>query len=273
MNPITLFPNTYIALESADLISANAPFYHVDRIAPFHVLIYCIKGCINVSEDDISYSIQPGECLILKSGHHQKPTSLIREGSSWIYAHFYTKDIPLDLVIQSSVIDNSERILIPQYTKNLKNTKSEELLYRFAQNIHSENISDRLLISSLFREILVSLYDESIEHKKPELYEQIQDYLSENIHAQISTKDLEKHFHLSYKYMESVFKKHVGIPILQYHIKLRINDSAKTLRSSTLSVFEISELYGFHDQLYFSRCFKKHMGVSPQKYRIHQIII
>ncbi len=39
------------------------------------------------------------------------------------------------------------------------------------------------------------------------------------------------------------------------------------LRHTGLSVAEISESVGFDDQLYFSRIFRKKLGVSPSEYR------
>lgn len=47
---------------------AHKPFFHKDRIAPFHVLIYVVKGTIYVTEDEIDYEIHPGELIFLKSG-------------------------------------------------------------------------------------------------------------------------------------------------------------------------------------------------------------
>jgi AraC-like DNA-binding protein len=39
------------------------------------------------------------------------------------------------------------------------------------------------------------------------------------------------------------------------------------LIKSNLSILEISEMFGFYDQFYFSRRFKERFGISPLKYR------
>lgn len=273
MNKIVLTQDTWIQIESADLITANTSFYHVDRIAPFNVLIYCIKGNIYVAEDDIPYSVGPGECLILKNGHHQSPTARIEAGTSWIYAHFYTREVAITSEAAEDTMGIVPGIYIPKHTTNLIGTNTENLLYRLIDSIHSTKQIDRLRISYLFNEILISLYEDSQEYVKPDLPEEIAKFLETCVREHVSTRQLENRFHLSYKYMERIFCRETGTSIMQYHTKLRIRECAKDLRSTTLSIAQISDMYGFSDQLYFSRCFKKHMGTSPQKYRINQMTL
>lgn len=273
MNTISLSCNTQIQIESGDLITANAPFFHINRIAPFHVMIYCIKGCVYVAEDGVDYAIGAGEILLLKRGHHQTPTAEIEEGTSWIYVHFFTHEIEIESAKDFNCIGASEVIEIPQYVINLKNSHTEQLLYKFVNEIHLEDAISKLRIPSLFHDVLLSLYLDSMKPCKPKLYEEIQSYLNEHLRESITSKDLEKQFHLTYKYMEHVFKENLGISIMQYHTKLRIRESSKLLRSTSHSILQISLLLGFRDQLYFSRCFKKHMGMSPREYRMNQMIL
>lgn len=65
-----------------------SPFVHVDRIAPFHVLIYVTSGTIYVTEDGVPCDVQPGELLFLKSGVHHWGQRQIPAGTSWYYLHF-----------------------------------------------------------------------------------------------------------------------------------------------------------------------------------------
>lgn len=273
MNNITLAYNTQIQIESGDLITANAPFFHIDRVAPFHVMIYCVKGCVYVAEDGISYTIGEGECLLLKSGHHQTPTAQIEAGSSWVYVHFFTQEMNITAAKRYPCIGMSETLKIPQYVTQLKNSQTEKLLYEFVKKINEENPVSKLQAPALFREVLLSLYQDSITPTLPKLYEKIQKYLMEHLKESIAAKDLENQFHLTYKYMEHIFKENLEIPIMQYHTKIRIKESAKVLRSTSLSILQVSEMFGYQDQLYFSRCFKKHMGMSPKEYRMKHMVL
>lgn len=56
-------------------------------------------------------------------------------------------------------------------------------------------------------------------------------------------------------------------PPLQYHMELRMQHARGLLGETSMSVKEIGLASGFTDQLYFSRYFRKRMGLSPLKFR------
>ena len=72
---------------------------------------------------------------------------------------------------------------------------------------------------------------------------------------------------ISRDYFEKIFKQAMGISPRQYYMSL-IFERAKHLLSTTMySIGEISALCGIDDALYFSRSFKKKVGLSPTAYR------
>ena len=64
-----------------------------------------------------------------------------------------------------------------------------------------------------------------------------------------------------------IFKKHFGYPPHQYHIMLKIKEAEFLLKTSNLSIGEISDYLGFSNQLYFSSAYKKHTGETPSQTR------
>lgn len=74
---------------------------------------------------------------------------------------------------------------------------------------------------------------------------------------------------LSKDYLRRQFIKEKGISPLQFLNQTRINYAQKLLLSRNINnykIYEIAEMCGFLDQLYFSRVFKKISGVSPKQY-------
>ena len=72
----------------------------------------------------------------------------------------------------------------------------------------------------------------------------------------------------SYDYLRKAFKKEIGTSPLEY-LTIRRIDLAKSMLSSNpkgYSIGEIAEKCGYSDALYFSRVFKKCVGVSPRAY-------
>ena len=70
-------------------------------------------------------------------------------------------------------------------------------------------------------------------------------------------------------YMRRRFIAECGVTPLEYLTALRIENAKKLIpqrKEMHLSVADIGELCGYYDGNYFSRIFKKHVGVSPEEY-------
>jgi AraC-like DNA-binding protein len=78
---------------------------------------------------------------------------------------------------------------------------------------------------------------------------------------------LEEELHLSKYYISHLFGDKLGIRFNDYINSLRISEACRLLRTSTLSVTEISDASGFGTLRTFNRAFMKQMGMSPSEYR------
>lgn len=63
------------------------------------------------------------------------------------------------------------------------------------------------------------------------------------------------------------FKELTGISPWKYILSLKVERARELILQEKLSIGAIAESLGFEDQLYFSRLFRKHTGLSPRKYR------
>lgn len=63
------------------------------------------------------------------------------------------------------------------------------------------------------------------------------------------------------------FQKLVGQPPINYFIHLKMQLACKLLDTSNLEVKRVAESLGYSDPYYFSRAFKRSVGMSPQQYR------
>ena len=68
-------------------------------------------------------------------------------------------------------------------------------------------------------------------------------------------------------HLRRLFKQEVGQTPQEYLTRLRLEHAMTLLRNENLSVSEAAFRSGFYDPLYFSRVFRKHMGVSPTKWK------
>lgn len=293
MKPIILSTDSMPVLSGCDFCMANESFFHTDRTPDFHILIYVVSGCIYVTEGDIDYAIHAGELLILQSGIRHYGKYEISKGTSWYYAHFYLKDstencMPLTLLPASSEPLRFQLELPKQYS-NLERSKIAKMIAELADSLHSGNAMAHLTntvtdyqVSDIWAfwnanlrlfSILTELAALGLPAApKKSLSDRIAEYLVAHIRENFSADALEKHFFLSYKHMAAVFKKEKQMTLHQYHTRARMSEACHLLRTTLLSVSEISEQLGYHDMLYFSRCFRQTMQISPTEYRRQQTV-
>lgn len=96
-------------------------------------------------------------------------------------------------------------------------------------------------------------------------------YFHENYHTAISIEEYARSIHVSVSWFIQKFKEHTGTSPMQYILTLRITNAQYLLETSSYSVKEIAEIVGYDNPLYFSRLFKKQLGVSPREYRRTQM--
>lgn len=122
-------------------------------------------------------------------------------------------------------------------------------------------------------QILYCLYEDGCFQKlspadgEQDTKRQILAYLQTNYTAKISLKELADTFHMSEKYFSRYFKKHFQMTLTDYLNSLRLENAAKLLSETELSVTEAALQSGFHNVSYFIRTFKTAFGCSPLRYR------
>ncbi|GIP56668.1 AraC family transcriptional regulator [Paenibacillus sp. FSL W8-0186] len=117
----------------------------------------------------------------------------------------------------------------------------------------------------LFSYTVGSLRDEP--SAKKELSE-IKQYMEEHFHEPLTIAQLAEMANVSPKYFVDLFKKSFGKSAMKYLSELRINQAKRYLLSGEgqLRLRDIAQMVGYSDEFYFSRKFKKEVGISPSDY-------
>ena len=95
----------------------------------------------------------------------------------------------------------------------------------------------------------------------------ILDYVETHYAQQLSLYDLAKQFSFNYHYLSAYFTTHYQKSFTEYLNTVRIQKAQQLLQENILSVAEVGAQVGYTDNSYFSRVFKKSLGVTPTAYR------
>lgn len=93
------------------------------------------------------------------------------------------------------------------------------------------------------------------------------DYIDNHFNEDIGLNQVSKEVSISPQYFSSIFKEEMGMNFVEYLREKRIEVAKELLRSKRYSVKEICYEIGYNDPNYFSRLFKKIVGVSPTEYK------
>jgi len=108
----------------------------------------------------------------------------------------------------------------------------------------------------------------------PSIIDKARYFMQENIERAIEMPEIAEFLNISYSTFRRMFKTYTGMAPAQYYMSMKVQRAKDMLRSTTMSVKEVSFALHFETPEYFSRIFKKKTGMTPSQFREQlQIII
>ena len=95
------------------------------------------------------------------------------------------------------------------------------------------------------------------------------DYIELNLYSKVTIDTLSRKFSYDRYYLMKLFKREMGISIIDCINRLRIYHSIEQIQSTDFSLTRISINCGFSSLEYFSEIFHQVMGVSAKEYRFY----
>ena len=94
-------------------------------------------------------------------------------------------------------------------------------------------------------------------------------YINRNLSESITLEELAEIANMNKTYFSTTFKRVTGKTVWEYILNMRIELAISYIvtEKSKYNITEIAEICGFDDICYFSRCYKKHSGMSPKQKR------
>jgi len=226
--------------------------------------MYCASGAGHITTDHFDGGVDQGDILIIPPGtsHYY----YANETSPWtlFWCHFrgeharaFYEHIGVGLS-NPLVNTNNEVQLLAGFNQ----------LIEVAQNGFS--LGDYIYSACLLKQLLALV--ERINHEKTReksglILSNIQRYMRENLHRQISLDELAALSKLSKYHFSRKYAEITGVPPIQFFQNLKMQQACLRLEHEQSSITVIAYDLGYEDPLYFSRIFKKVNGLSPSEFR------
>ena len=92
-------------------------------------------------------------------------------------------------------------------------------------------------------------------------------YVERNYSHEIHVGDIARYIHIHPAYLQRLFKKECGVSVVDYLTEVRMKKAYDLLLRTNMSILDIANGVGIHSQQYFTRLFKKSMGITPKALR------
>lgn len=228
-----------------------------------HLVIYCVGGKGELTTASGSWSIHAGEVICLPKGvaHAYRADDLDPWSIYWVHfdgsrARDYLAFIGAE---QAVVLLGMHPILATGFTGLF--------------TLRTSGYSERVFIhgAARLKELLTGLgwltsRAGSGEGGRINL-ERVERLMRRRISTTLSLDELAEEAGVSRYHFVRRFRAQTGQSPIQYFIHLKMQHACQVLDSDERPVKQVAMELGYEDAYYFSRLFKKVMGVSPQQYR------
>ena len=128
-------------------------------------------------------------------------------------------------------------------------------------------------------DMLFSLYEEITEHLKKmssphtnTVVECVCQIIAKRYMEQLSVTSLAEMVNLTPAYLCVLFKQAMGKTINEYLTQERMKQAKELLANSNIHLYDVCYKVGYFSPSYFSRIFKKYVGMTPREYRESRMI-
>ena len=247
----------------------EARYHYCERPegAAEHILIYCTCGAGWYELDQVRYPLEAGEALILPAGTPHVYGASERDPWSIHWVHF--TGLEGDCFAQMPPEQTHKLAVAPPC-----GTAIEALFRQCYGSLWGGFVLPRLvygakLVHHLLAELIYNnaAFSPNLRTSRFHSLEPTFAYLVQNLHAPLSLAEMAAQAGLSESQFSHLFKQQTGHAPLAYFIQLKMQHACSLLTLTQLSIKEIGHEVGYTDSYYFSRLFKKIIGVAPTLYR------
>lgn len=240
--------------------------YHLIRNSyDSFLLMYITHGECTVVTSGREYSATSGQIVFIDC--YQSHEYYSSRGWECLWIHF---DGPLAREYYNAIVDSYGPII--SLTKSYSVEKEIHKIFDiFKENQAVKEALVSSYITNILTELLVSISERNHVSDHSYTIESITSYINEHLGEDLSLSRLASLANLSPYYFTRVFKKETGKTPHEYVMTSRINSAKFYLKTSRLSIEEIGLSLGFPTASSFCASFRKHLGITPLKYRNQEL--
>lgn len=245
---------------------ASGHYTYRKKGLPENFLFYCVDGSGWYKVDDKQFKVNTNEFFMLpKNAEHAYGSD---EDNPWsIYWVHFGGDM-LEFFNEMNVVKEHIK---PMTVRS--NNEIFTLFSKIYKALEKGYGTDNLIFANMCLSHFLTLFIYNAKHTvdipttKLDCVDSAIGYMQQHIDGNISLDELSKVNNYSTSRFSNLFKQKTGYAPIDYFIQMKMQKACQQLDFSRDSIKSIAYGLGFDDPYYFSRRFRKVIGMSPIKYR------
>lgn len=240
----------------------------------------CRQGMLTIGDPNKFYTMRPNDIIV----YPVKSTVYIKEYSKDIKGLIGIAESENILEIASKTIDATEGMgILTHPCRHLDDDEMErieEIASIVEKRITIEEGHESLALVTLWKALcydIVDIYKKTYESRqrtdrRDSVLLNFLFSVKDNVRVHREVQFYAKEQCLSPRYFSTLIKERSGMNPLEIITKAALNDAKNLLTDPSLTVKEISYIFGFPSPSFFGRWFKNNEGVSPASFRRNTFI-
>lgn len=235
-------------------------------------LFVMTKGTLYIAYNEEKFEVHEGEMLLLppRPAPYNRRVGYQPSDCSFYWLHFTCQ--MEEHTVQSTQIDVSHMCL-PKYWKLPHPEKVLVLMKQLQDGVRlnygpfSLNTMTTHVLCEVYEQFASALTAPMSSGSEKQIYQDIVDYIHQNLHTRLTVSAIAKHFGYNEKYLSHRFSSIASLPLKQFILKSKIDSANFLLTDTNLPIGDIALSLGYSDSQHFMRSYKKHTGLTPSEYR------
>ena len=243
----------------------------------FYGLSYLISGENLVYSPDGTFIQRAGDMDFALKNRYSRSSCISDKPREGILIKF--TDHMISDLLEIMNVDSFDELIGKQSAIHLEKNTQEKVL-RIMNEIEKEwnayNQHSEIILKGLLHKLILIFLSERSKKgalklprsdRKQECLANAIEYVKSHLSESPSLPDTAEHIHVSASYLSKVFINQLHTPYSAFILNEKILYAQKLLVNTKMNMSEIADSAGFSSSAYFSDCFKRHVGITPLRFR------
>ncbi len=228
-------------------------------------ILHLIGGRMELVMNDRCWPLGPGDTAMVPAGAMHRDAFDTAEDPDILFCAFTWP--PADAYFRS--VDNDTLA----WMSSDRRTQLRAMFDQLRGDPAGERPVDRALLQVRLLAILLFILRQEagdapreVEDASRRLMLRAKEYIHNHYGECIRLDDIAAALHVSAYHLSHVFSRESDFTLWGYLMQVRMNEAKKLLLTGRLNVSEVARAVGYEDPNYFSKAFRKHVGLSPTEY-------